>query len=111
MASANVYLSGGPCDGKTIPRPKTDAGVVAACGGHTYVASTPAKYRPNGDEIFHDVGATNPTGGNVKTAQLHHGWADLRRSVNATLPRALHNSQRNLNAGLRAVGRARKVRL
>lgn len=42
-------------------------------------------------------------------ARLHGGYADLQRSVNRHFPRALHNSHRSIDAGLRSVHRARKV--
>ena len=47
----------------------------------------------------------------IKAARLHRGYSDLQRSVNKHLPDALHSSRRSLNAGLRSLARARKVRL
>lgn len=47
----------------------------------------------------------------VKAARLHKGYADLQRSVNHRFPQALRRSQHSVNAGLRSIARARKVRL
>lgn len=50
-------------------------------------------------------------GGGGKAARAHSGWHDLRRTVNQRMPAALRTSQGNTNAALRALSRARKVRL
>lgn len=50
-------------------------------------------------------------GGGGKGARAHSGWTDLRRSVNKHMPSALRTSERNVNAALRSLSHARKVRL
>jgi hypothetical protein len=48
--------------------------------------------------------------GGGKAARAHHGWADLRRTTNHNLPRALRRSRHNTAAALRALSKGRKVR-
>lgn len=50
-------------------------------------------------------------GGNASSPKAHHGWQDLRRSLNHNMPGALRASQRNTAAALRSLSKARKVRL
>lgn len=50
-------------------------------------------------------------GGGGKASHAHHGWADLRHTVNHNLPKALRTSGHNTSAALRALGRGRKVKL
>lgn len=42
--------------------------------------------------------------------RAHGGWADLRKSVNHHFPTALRRSERNINAALRSLGKAHKVK-
>jgi hypothetical protein len=42
---------------------------------------------------------------------IHKGWEDVRRSVNHKVPGALRASDKQVAAALRALGRARKVRI
>ena len=51
------------------------------------------------------------SGGGSKSASAHHGWTDLRRSVNHNMPKALRTSESNTRAALRSLSHARKVRL
>ena len=50
-------------------------------------------------------------GGGGKASRAHGGWQDLRRSVNHRMPAALRKSGANSSAALRALSKARKVRL
>lgn len=40
----------------------------------------------------------------------HKGWVNLRRSVNHKMPKSLHASERNIQAALRSLGHAHKVK-
>ena len=58
------------------------------------------------------TGAGGPGGGGGgKAARAHSGWNDLRHSVNHNMPKALRTSERHTHAALRALSKARKVRL
>jgi hypothetical protein len=72
----------------------------------------PAKYH-HGDRIFNYSGkAINPgTLPQPKAAKLHKGYADVQHSVNHNMPAALRRSHHSLEAGLRSLNRARKVKL
>ena len=65
--------------------------------------------------VYHNevVAAQGGGGGGAggKQTGAHSGWNDLRHSINHNLPRALAASERNTRIALRAVSRARKVRL
>ena len=50
-------------------------------------------------------------GGGGKGARAHHGWTDLRHSINHNMPKALRASEQHTSAALRALSKARKVRL
>jgi hypothetical protein len=49
--------------------------------------------------------------GDVNAPKAHHGWAALRHSFNHKMPQELKASQHSTDAALRALSRARKVRL
>ena len=111
MAKYEAYLRGGPDDGTfTTFTTKPHKGQTLTYNGSVYTIVWPVVLIQGVAEEFTFTHAAKPPPG-VKTAQLHQGWNDLRRSVNVNLPAALRNSHRSLNAGLRAVERARKVRL
>lgn len=48
--------------------------------------------------------------GKGSSSHAHHGWADLRHTLNHNLPKALRTSGRNTSAALRSLGRGRKVK-
>ena len=115
MATGRVYLSGGPCDGKTKPSTDIKGSLVAyvACGGGYYTVSPTGK-RHKGDLIFNYAGTTNPdapTGPGVNAPQALKGWKAIRKGWNTTLPHSISYMQRNNKAALRSLSRARKVRL
>lgn len=72
-----------------------------------------------GDEGFaawyanaNDDGTTGGGGGGGgKSARAHGGWNDLRHSINHNMPKALRTSQQHTTVALRALSKARKVRL
>lgn len=49
-------------------------------------------------------------GGSGAIPHAHKGWEDLRKSVNHKLPGSLKQSDRNVAAALRSLGRGRKVK-
>lgn len=113
MAASNVYLEGGPCDGRTVSANKIVGGLTAyiKCGGGYYVLDDGVT-RPNGDVVFKYAGKTKPeppSGGGVHDSHALHGWNDLRRVVNHDTRPALLYSQRTTAAALRRLGHARKV--
>src|SRR5215472_7936490 len=56
-------------------------------------------------------GSGSTGGGDGSFAHAHNGWTDLQHSINDNMPAALRASQRNTSAALRALSKARKVRL
>lgn len=115
MAVGNVYLKGGPCDGRTVSANQIVGGLVAyiKCGGGYYILDDGVT-RPNGDIVFKYSGASPPQppgGDGVKAPRAHQGWHDLRHSLNTKWPHALRDSERLTRAALRSIGRARRVRL
>jgi hypothetical protein len=57
-------------------------------------------------------GTTGGSGGKGgKAARAHGGWNDLRHTINHNMPKALRSSERHTHAALRALSKARKVRL
>ncbi len=113
MAVKLAYMKGGPCDGKTR---RITAGVETygsiECKGGLYLISVPAK-RHDGHRVFNYSGdAISPgTPPASSAAHLHKGYADLRHSVNRNFPAALAASHRSLQAGLRSLHRAHRVKL
>jgi len=63
-----------------------------------------------GADYANDMAAGGPAPV-FKAPQALKGWSDLQRSVNRKLPGAIRSSQRSRAAALRALGRARKVRI
>lgn len=115
MASGDIYLQGGPCDGKTVSGNQIVGGLVAyiKCGGGYYVVDDGVT-RPNGDLVFKYSGKTQPGppgGGSVKAPRAHKGWNALRHTFNAEMPKAIRSSQHSTAAALRTLQKARKVRL
>lgn len=115
MPASRIYLSGGPCDGRTVPATQIQGSLVAyiACGGGYYVLNGD-KRRPNGDLIFGYAGKTKPgppQTGTLKAPQALKGWKALRKGYNRELPAAISYMERGNSAALRALARARKVRL
>lgn len=49
-------------------------------------------------------------GGGAKGVSAHKGWTHLRRAMNHSLPKSLSASQRNVQAALRSLGHAHKVK-
>lgn len=116
MATSSVYLSGGPCNGRTVPASEIQGGLVGyiLCRGHYYLDS--GRTRPNGNTIFADSGTSAPqppSGGGGTSAgvapQAHQGWGGLRQSLNRDLPTALRAIHRNQQAALRELARRRRV--
>lgn len=110
MAVSQIYLQGGPCNGRTVSANDIQGGLVGyiKCGGGYYTDS--GNMRPNGDEIFSYSGNTAPSPPDTAgAARAHGGWADVRKSVNRRMPAALKASKRNTAAALRSLSRARKV--
>lgn len=107
---ADAYLVGGPCDGTThtITAAEADQGEIV-CKGGLYKNPYTGQHH-NGDLVFKYAGKANTTGGAIKAAKAHHGWADVRKSVNHHMPAALRKSQHNTQAALRSLHRGRKVR-
>lgn len=76
-----VYLSGGPCDGRTVPNTEIQGGLVAyiACGGGYYVLEEGDR-RPNGDLIFRWWGTQKPSPPSPKaTAHVTQAWTRWMR--------------------------------
>jgi hypothetical protein len=114
VATHRVYLKDGPCAGtvKTITQAEWDA-ASTQCKGETYTFDG-ATHLVNGvrlAEFVFEPGHAPPPGGGSTAPHAHHGWADLRHSINHNMPGALSRSQRNTKAALTELGRARKVRL
>lgn len=57
------------------------------------------------------TGGSGGQGGGGKAARAHGGWNDLRHSINHNMPKALRSSEQHTRAALRALSKARKVRL
>jgi hypothetical protein len=116
VADSRIYLSGGPCNGRTVPASEIQGGLVAyiACGGGYYELKG-SRRRPNGDLIFSYAGTTAPgppTGsasGAGVAPQAHQGWGGLRRSINRDLPTALRVKARYQQAALRELAHRRRV--
>jgi hypothetical protein len=115
VPASNVYLLGGPCDGRTVSADQIVGGLTAyiKCGGGYYVLDDGVT-RPNGDVVFKYSGTTQPRPpgpGAVKAPRAHKGWQAMRVSFNHKMPDGLHASQRSTDAALRMLQRVRKVRL
>lgn len=113
MAS-NVYLSGGPCNGRTVSADRIVGGLVAyiACGGGYYTLDSSGKLH-SGDVVFDYAGKSKPgppAVGAIKAPKAHGGWADLQRSFNKHWHPALDSADRLNRAALRSLGRAHKVK-
>jgi hypothetical protein len=112
--ASNVYLSGGPCDGKTVSANQIKGGLVAyiACGGGFYTVDPNGKLH-SGDVVFDYAGKTKPQPpavGAIKAPKAHAGYADLQRSFNKHWHPALDTADRLNRAALRSLGRAHKVK-
>lgn len=113
--AAQIYLTGGPCNGRTVSSDRIEGDLVAyiPCGGGYYVVDG-TKRRPNGDLIFRYWGTTKPgppAGPGLNAVQALSGWKALRKSINRGMPDAIRYSQRGTRAALRSLTRARKVKL
>lgn len=103
-------LKGGPCDGKTGNlTPAIDQDGQLTCKQHVYKRVEPAQIK-NGREVFADAGPVPKPPAGAGAAHAHHGWTDIRHSINHTMPAALRASQKSTRAALRSLGRGRKVR-
>lgn len=115
MATSHVYLSGGPCNGRTVSTSQIKGGLVGyvLCQGHYYEAN--GKTRRNGDAIFADTGTTapqppSPVSPDATAPHSVKAWGDLRKQVNSSLPAATRKIER-LNAGaLSALRHRRRVK-
>lgn len=56
-------------------------------------------------------GSGSGSGSGGKAARAHVGWNDLRHTINHNMPKALRSSEEHTRAALRALSKARKVRL
>lgn len=110
---SHAYFEGGPCNGLTVALTDAEyaAGDTSVCQGIVYRRTDPPKLH-SGALIYKSTGKQQPgTATQPKAAHLHHGWADLRRSINHNMPAALRRSHKSLSAGLRHVERASRVKL
>jgi hypothetical protein len=115
VAASQIYLSGGPCDGKTVSANEITGGLVGyiACGGGYYTANTAGKQH-KGDLVFDYAGKTKPSppsGGGVSAPHVHKGWAALQHSINKKLPHAMNNADKHARDALRSLAKAHKVRI
>lgn len=113
MATA-VGLVGGPCDGQTVNA--SDATLKSGkltCKGTEYLRTDAIHV---GDLItFATQAAIDKAGSGSSTSganapQALGGWADLRRSVNQTIPSAVRRMRATQNAALRELRHGRRVR-
>lgn len=114
MASSQILLRGGPCDGRIVSADQIQGGLVAyiKCGGHYYVDS--GLTRADGVHIWDDNGTAQPKppgSGAGGTPHTHKGWSDLRHSVNVNMRKELTAAQHITAQALRSLSRSRKVRL
>jgi hypothetical protein len=116
VATSSVYLSGGPCAGRTVSASQIQGGLVGyvLCQGHYYLDS--GRTRSGGETIFADSGTSPPQapggGGGAGAGvapQAHQGWGGLRRAINQELPAALRAINRNQQAALRELAHRRRV--
>jgi hypothetical protein len=114
---AKAYLSGGPCNGRTVNLTvaEADAGELTCRGGLYKNPFTGAHH--HGAIVFDYAGPAPPPGGGGGGGspasvgpQAYTGWNALRRSFNRELPAAVHAIARNQAAALRELGHGRKVR-
>lgn len=114
MATSSIYLSGGPCNGRTVPASEIQGGLVAyiACGGGYYVNPGTGRRR-RGDLIFTWAGTTKPgppSGGEPTAAHSVKAWGDLRTQVNEKLPAMLHHVEQLRRGSLSRLARRHRVR-
>lgn len=111
MATGDVYFKGGPCDGTTRQLTLAEADAMqATCKGGLYTnPGTGARH--NGAIIFDYAGKAPQPSTGIKAPQAHSGWASIQKSVNKRMPNSLRSADRSLEAALRSLNRARKVRL
>lgn len=102
-------LSGGPCDGKIgqISPSIAQSGEVT-CKQHVYKRGDPVVVT-GGHVVFKDTGRVQPPPETATAAHTHHGWHDLRVSINHNLPAALRKAKKSQAAALRSLARGRKV--
>ena len=107
---ANVYLKGGPCNGKTrtLTPAEADTGELV-CKSSLYKNPETGAHH-NGAIVFDYAGVAPGQGATVKAAHAHSGWRDVRHSVNHNMPGALRRSEKHMAAALRSLSHARKVR-
>jgi hypothetical protein len=117
VATSSVYLSGGPCNGRTVPASEIQGGLVGyiLCRGHYYLDS--GRTRPNGNTIFADSGtsAPQPPSGGGSTGpgivpNVYKSWGDLRSAVNRDLPRSFVAINHVMDGTKRKLRHSRKVR-
>lgn len=109
---ANVYLEGGPCNGRSVPSSEIQGGLVAyvVCKGADYINS--GKRRHNGELIF-TYSASGvpqpPSSGGVRAPHALSAWADLQRTINKGLPAMLRQTGGLNRATRNALARRRRV--
>jgi hypothetical protein len=112
--ASQVYLSGGPCDGKTVSADDIQGGLVGyiACGGGYYTLDSKGK-RHDGHAVFDYAGKNKPEppGGNTaKAPHAHNGWSDLQRSVNRHWPKTLSRMAKLQRESLRSLHKVHRVK-
>lgn len=107
---SQYVLKGGPCDGKKgqLTGAIATAGQLT-CQNHIYKVELPVQL-VSGREVFLDAGPVPKPPPPSTAAHTHHGWQDVRHSVNHNMPAALRAAKQSTDAALRSLGRGRKVR-
>lgn len=103
-------LSGGPCDGKHGDlTPAIDSSGRIVCKNHVYKRVEPVQVQ-DAREVFKDSGVVAKPPPTPNAPRAHHGWGDLRHSINHNMPAGLRAAQKSTAAALRELGHGRKVR-
>lgn len=112
MALEIVQLDGGPSDGETIGYnvpPPLPAKIDYS--GSVYDNAHKTAQDSAGDTVHVFSYNAVASGEGLSSPRTHHGWHDVRRSLNHNWPAALNDSERQIRAALRSLGRARNVKL
>ena len=110
---ANVYLQGGPCNGKSVPDTEIQGGLVGyvVCKGADYINTD--RRRRNGELIFaySASGVPQPPGGiSVGAGKSLKAWSDIRQQVNTGLPTMLRKVGKLNRATSQQLARRGRVR-
>lgn len=112
MATQIVQLDGGPSAGVElgyqVPPPLPEK---INYSGAVYDNAHKTKQDSAGDTVHVFSYNAVASGEGLAAPRTHHGWHDVRRSVNHNWGAALKDSDRQIRAALRSIGRARKVKL